>query len=378
MWVTTRTLGLRPTHGRDCEVGMPSNPPSKIHHPPFRRGGQVRRLNVSPRTAVRGRLSLSPLPSPLSPRGFTLVELLIVITIIGILISLLLPAVQAAREAARRAQCINNLKQIGVAMHNHHSAKNCFPAGYLWPPTGNVDGAESTWVTYLLPYLEQDAVYAMIDWKVAFGQAWEPPSYPQRNVTQVFFPSIMECPSALTVDHENLWYGTWARGNYVANNGFGPQVEWTTPVAGRMAGVFFIETTMSGLGANEISDGLSNTAFVSEALTIPGHDTGAYGGEDVRGVMQYPEGPFYQDNCTPNDKTSDQVRAGYCVSDPAAPCIEVGGRAAIQTARSAHPGGVNLLLGDGSARLVNDAIALTVWQALASPAGGEVISASDF
>jgi prepilin-type N-terminal cleavage/methylation domain-containing protein len=311
--------------------------------------------------------------------GFTLVELLVVITIIGILIALLLPAVQVAREAARRAQCINNLKQSGVAMHNHHSAKNRFPAGSIWPPiadaTGNAGGSEATWVTFLLPYIEQNNVYGMIDWTKGFGKAFESSvGYPNRSIVTVFFVG-MQCPSSNAVNNEKLWYDTWARGNYAANNGYGPQVEWSTAPSGRMAGVFFLERKTAGeagMTAADIRDGLSNTAFVSEVLTIPGS---VNGNEDVRGVMQYPEGPFYQDNHTPNDRTPDQVRPGYCVTDPSAPCQgSTSARAAIQAARSAHPGGVNLLLGDGGARFVNDTIALKLWQSLSSPAGDEIIS----
>ena len=93
-------------------------------------------------------------------RGFTLVELLVVITIIGILIALLLPAVQAAREAARRSQCTNNMKQIGLAMHMHHDAKGYLPYGHkipLAPYNNNQDLGESTWILPLLRYMEQPA-----------------------------------------------------------------------------------------------------------------------------------------------------------------------------------------------------------------------------
>ena len=95
--------------------------------------------------------------------GFTLVELLVVIAIIGILVALLLPAVQAAREAARRTQCTNNLKQIGLALHNYHAAKNALPIGSVLPANAPAGKNFGTWVYYILPYIEEGSVYEAFD-----------------------------------------------------------------------------------------------------------------------------------------------------------------------------------------------------------------------
>ena len=310
----------------------------------------------------------------LGRNAFTLVELLVVIAIIGILIAMLLPAVQAAREAARRLQCSNNLKQMGVAMHSHLSANNAFPPGSYWKPNSELhsSGNEATWITFLLPYLEEQALYEMIDWEGpdSFGNACDPP-YTYRKIAGEQLP-MMLCPSA---EHDTeLWLNGFAKGNYAANNGEGPMIEWFEPPTDRMAGVFHLEGKRIGCKASDISDGLSNTAFVSEILMVPKDGNK----EDMRGVMHYPEGPLYHHNRTPNDLYPDQVRPSNCVSTPMAPCQEsiIGYRATVLTARSLHPGGVNFLLGDGSVSFMSSTVTLDIWQALGTPNKGDLVSSS--
>ena len=330
--------------------------------------------------ASTGRLVLSSVScrqrtaATIRRHGFTLVELLVVITIIGILIALLLPAVQAAREAARRVQCSNNLKQIGLAMHMHLEAKGRFPYGYYWAKQGT-GGNESTWVTELLPYIEQKPLYKTIDWSRPFGQVslgWN------KQVSGTTL-SIFVCPSNGQVEPvqdngRDGGDGQFARGCYAANNGFGPLVEYDLsdlPMK-RVGGVFYLNSRMSD---TKIRDGLSNTAFASEVRAVPGRD--------FRGLLHYPEGPFYHCNHTPNSPVPDEIRRNLCVDTPDAPCVGNPGtsfnnRIITMTARSLHPDGVHLLLGDGSVRFVSNSIALNLWQAISTPQAvpGELVFAS--
>jgi prepilin-type processing-associated H-X9-DG protein len=295
---------------------------------------------------------------------------LVVIAIIGILVALLLPAIQAAREAARRSQCVNNLKQLGVAQHNFLSARKCFTPGSWWKKGSENEpnngiwryGNEATWITFSLPYLEESSLSDKIDWvNSSFGNTNEQP-------IQSTPLTVMRCPSA---DPNNeLWLDNWIRGNYGANNGIGPMIEWfSPPAATRMAGAFYLENDRVGRKPSFFADGLSKTAFVCEIQNIGKEGSN----DDARGVLHYPEGPLFHVNRTPNDLYPDQVRPTGCVNKPWLPCQESNpGRAVVMTARSKHTGGVNLLMGDGSVQFVNDSITLAVWQAYSSPRGSDV------
>jgi prepilin-type N-terminal cleavage/methylation domain-containing protein len=329
-----------------------------------------------------------------TPKGFTLVELLVVITIIGILIALLLPAVQAAREAARRMQCANNLKQIGLAMHLHCEAKGTFPTGHYFYINAsgqgeNTKGTSATWITYLLHYVEGGNVFDAIDWASSgsgsnFGNASATNANGRVAMTRL---PVFQCPSNDIVE---LWNDIFARGTYAANNGFGPMHELEPPSStistrsytfnghnlkgASLGGVFYMNSHMTPA---DISDGLSNTAFVSEICAVPG--------TDIRGVLHYPEGPIYHHNYTPNSSNPDLIRSSACVNVEYAPCdpsnsSSYNGRNILMTARSHHPGGVGLLLGDGSVRFVSDSTSLDVWQALCTPKSlpGEIECPTDY
>ena len=317
-------------------------------------------------------------------RGFTLVELLVVIAIIGILIALLLPAVQSAREAARRMTCSNNNKNIGEAMHLHCDAKGYLPPGFYWPEglTGDDGAAESTWVTHTLPYFEQGIVHDDIDWDRGFGQTWDPTG-PNFAVLRTKLP-VMLCPSDQEIPV--LTRGglpCFAHGNYVANDGLGPMTEKTYKDLSnnnRVKGVFYCN---SNTKIRDFTDGTTQTALVSEIILTPGDASLNEMLHDFRGVMHYPEGCHYHHNHTPNSDIPDQIRVSYCNDNPDAPCegtySNSGDRSLILTARSRHPGGVNLLLADGSVRFVEESIDIDIWHAVATPsATGDEILITDF
>lgn len=320
--------------------------------------------------------------------GFTLVELLVVIAIIGILIALLLPAVQAAREAARRSSCTNNLKQLGLALHLHHDQKKVFPPGFVarggTPPTGTaqykpLSPTDTSWIGFILPFIEQMGLENLIDWTKAHF-SWPPGGGAGSKVLDLTIP-LFHCPSSVQPAPNNSYEGIYAnqnqaRGNYVGNNGFGPTGEWengpghltplvrtynTTTLGPEGAGVFYIN---SWLTMADLKDGTTQTAMVCE--TRASKNT-----KDGRGNMHYPEGPLYHHNYSPNSLVPDQIRTAYCVTAPRLPCVGMfaawNQRKEIRTARSDHPGGVNLMLGDGSVRFVAETINLNVWHALSTP-----------
>lgn len=336
-------------------------------------------------------------------RGFTLIELLVVIAIIAVLISLLLPAVQSAREAARRAQCANNLKQIGLAMHNYASAHKAFPPGRV---NSHIAGMGNAWGAYaqMLPELELAQVFNALNFMLA-------PDIDLANTTgSAIFIAVFLCPSDPSPpEYAQTNYGMH---NYLLNvgNQYPVTTQPAAPLTGRPNGIFYEN---SAVGFASVTDGLSNSIAVSESVrSVPGvgfatnplngfvitgnnKTTGPPIGSDIdyqalcvtstppgfqvtRGSKWHYGAPghsMYNHRRGPNDKQVD-CRGGLPHSDKSDPfwswlSLNV-------TARSMHPGGVQSLFGDGHVAFLKNSIGLTVWQALGSANGAEVISADGF
>ena len=326
-------------------------------------------------------------------RGFTLIELLVVIAIIGVLIALLLPAVQSAREAARRAQCTNNLKQIALATHNYHDTLGSFPPGAKYDRW-------ATWYHFVLPFMESSQLQAAYNFD---GSTVSAPSLTYNSVqnTTVSYTVVdaFQCPSDGV---QRVQLGGPApgavQGNYGVNYGNTGTGYWQinypegcTP--GTAGCVPFLGAPFSWVSAGpgspvrtfgrsydigSIRDGTSNTLMASEVLQ--GQSANDPTQVDLRGFIQYGASSGFSTYLAPNSTQPDLVQlANYCsfpFSDNP-PCQQRsnGTFRDMFAARSRHPGGVNALFCDGSVRFIKDSISLVTWRAASTSRGGEVISA---
>ncbi|HZZ81385.1 MAG TPA: DUF1559 domain-containing protein [Gemmataceae bacterium] len=301
--------------------------------------------------------------------AFTLIELLVVIAIIAILIALLVPAVQKVREAAARTQCVNNLKQIGVGLHNYHSVYKAFPPGS--------NSLGFTVITQLLPYVEQDPLYRTIDFtSKATGATNAGP-------TGVSIPMLL-CPS----DRNQQTPAGQGGNNYFANYGTEPWFFQTSTTAN---GVFSLHETGRGITLVQITDGSSNTAAFSE-LRKGDFNNAQYSPQDWLNASSL-GAPTTIDQayslCQSIDTTNltyQWLSAGgewlndsatgtaylHCGPPNSTNCGFPGNLRFCVNANSDHTGGLNLLLCDGSVRFVVNSISLPTWRALGTRATGDI------
>ena len=359
-------------------------------------------------------------------RGFTLIELLVVIAIIAVLIALLLPAVQAAREAARRSQCVNNMKQLGIAMHNYHDVVGKLPWG-----SGAWGWNDWSAQVLMLPYMEQTSVYNSINFLFVGGRGSIPDNdNANRNTTGTYVKiATFLCPSdqdRLTTPYGHISYRANS-GSFPACFVGGQGTTGTTtnapnsPLAGLFMWVGVNETgaaqsgqsAFSGVNFANITDGLSNTAAFSERVLgigtyntdqpdtmkpssssvrttmdigAPGDATPqqyyqmctatntAVGNTGLQYVGEYSSGSKYYHgyaSCT---------RYNHVMPPNSTPCgdNDQTSRLATLPPSSRHPGVVNILFADGSVKAIKNSMNINAFWAIGSRAGGEVISADSY
>jgi prepilin-type N-terminal cleavage/methylation domain-containing protein/prepilin-type processing-associated H-X9-DG protein len=340
-------------------------------------------------------------------RGFTLIELLVVIAIIAVLIGLLLPAVQKIREAAARMSCTNNLKQIGLAMHNYHDAN-----GKLPPGVGKYGCCWGTWVMVIMPYIEQDnmwRLYLNYDGSDLTGPRYGASTNPANVTSQRL--KILTCPSdtpsaPLPVSVGGVTYNLTAH-NYAVN--YGNTNLYGTTVAGvpfggapfrcYPAGWLSDATMQSTYGwaqpdsdkrvlfqqygpagkpqqpLTSITDGTSNTLMASEVIQGQGGD--------LRGFSWWGNATGFTAFNLPNSNAPDVMTGGVCNVQATynIPCTTINSSAfpRMASARSRHSGGgVNAVYCDGHVQWVPNSISLPVWRSLSTSQGGEVFDNSTF
>lgn len=335
-------------------------------------------------------------------RAFTLVELLVVIAIIGVLVSLLLPAVQSAREAARRMSCSNNLKQLGLGMHNYHDTYKSLPLPglHLRDLIANASSTSSShsWAVMLLPFIEQQNIqdqYDMRDMGGSRGFRDNPGNLLLGSVEL----AVYRCPSDSgrkeLFSPTSSWIlpngsrGGLARANYGINGGAGNAYSRTDFRVRNERGPFHFGGSgnpNAPYSANfaDIRDGLSNVILLGEMIAGDSQS-------DIRGVWAYATGaafcggePSYRANrilLGPNGIALDDRqmdRPGQCgyvgVIDRHMRCVS-GGSRGFQTSRSYHPGGVQVCVADGSVRFVSQTITLGTWLSRLAIASGAVTEA---
>ena len=307
---------------------------------------------------------------PLRRRGFTLIELLVVIAIIAVLIALLLPAVQQAREAARRTQCKNNMKQLGLAMHNYHDTHGVFPFGW--------DEREAGWQAMILPQIELSSLYNTLIWQESGLGNWDAVGSPNLTACETVITAF-RCPSMAVPEHINnnsipgrspVSYRAVASSIAASDDTSTIPAGSGTTVSLEQAnhdGMFF---GCSSVKIRDVSDGTSSTIMIGESFTDPtyvkdgqGMDYWQIGSPQTGGwVLGGIGGTEY----------SELVGSTFArINSRRDPTVH--GTAIEMSFGSWHVGGAHFTMADGTVRFISENVDLQVYRRLATRGGGEVV-----
>jgi len=319
--------------------------------------------------------SIRPIPA----RGFTLIELLVVIAIIAVLIALLLPAVQQAREAARRSQCKNNLKQLGIAFHNYHDTYSMLPPG-PFPTTAGDAAYRMGWAPRIFPYIDQatrlNAMEGFSANPLTRLQPWRITTAPSNGASPIWGPiATLACPSspdsAYARDYGTAGYeyrGGQGALHYRACTGSYNEIVSPLPsTADRRYATSGLMCPMSRINFASVTDGLSNTILLGETSSSANFYSQSYKW-GWQGLVSWTWGMYYYSGSPSEWLTIDAKMVQ----------LPINSRSAFNTGNapytSAHTGGAHFLLGDGSVRFLSENIALTTtFYALASRNQGEIV-----
>ncbi|MDR1289705.1 MAG: DUF1559 domain-containing protein [Planctomycetaceae bacterium] len=333
---------------------------------------------------------ISPKP-PFVSFGFTLVELLVVIAIIGVLIAILLPAVQAAREAAKRSQCSAHQRQLALAFHNYSDI-------YETLPLGAKDYNYGTWAHFVLPFIELEALAQQYNHSIAYSVGTNETLFANRRIAVYSCPADGDQTSSYkNFKHHNYvvcmghagMYNVYAGYNYVSNASWGcaPYGSITSSLlrsAPFWGGKCYqTPNNYKSYAFSEITDGLSNTVFLSETIQgVPAQGL-LTSQKDLRGLVWFGDNSFFNTYFQPNTRNPDLVHSSYVdTSKPGGgtlydidhPLGVVVNYIGILSARSFHANGVNAALGDGSVSFFSNDVNIDTWRGLGTINGEEIIS----